>query len=42
MVDWLQRYALFIPSVSAFEMIKGSYFGDPVRTYYDLEVAILV
>ena len=39
MVDWLphkwQAYALMIPIVHYFEMIRGGYFGDIVTTHYD-------
>lgn len=32
--EWLRSYILYMPSVSAFEMIRASYFGDAVKTYY--------
>ncbi len=39
MVDWLpgwlQQYAVLIPPVSAYEMIRSGYFGDHVKTFYD-------
>lgn len=40
MVDWLpekwRHYALYVPTVSAFEMIRGGQFGSAVRVHYDL------
>jgi len=39
MVDWLpawlHEYALLIPSVSAYEMIRAGYFASKVKSYYD-------
>lgn len=46
MVDWLpmwlHKYAVLIPSVSAFELIRSSYFGDTVHVYYDLTTSSAV
>ena len=40
MVDWLpdraQRYALYVPTVNAFELIRAGQFGPMVRTHYDI------
>lgn len=40
MVDWLpgrvQRYALYVPTVNAFELIRGGQFGSGIRVHYDL------
>jgi capsular polysaccharide transport system permease protein len=40
MVDWLpyrlQHYALYIPTVSAFEIIRSGQFGPSVRVHYDI------
>ncbi|MES2684957.1 MAG: ABC transporter permease [Pseudomonadota bacterium] len=42
MVDWLpgylQQYALYIPTVNAFELIRSGQFGPGVRAHYDLEL----
>ena len=39
MVDWLpaylHQYVVWIPSVSAYEMIRSGYFGGQVKSYYD-------
>ena len=46
MVDWLPAwlhpYVLWIPSVSAFEMIRTSFFGDAVKTFYEPAQACFV
>lgn len=46
MVDWLpyelQRYALFIPSVNAYEIIRAGQLGESVRTHYNLPYVLLV
>jgi capsular polysaccharide transport system permease protein len=43
MVDWLpdraQRYATYMPTVSAFELIRGGQFGNDVQVHYDLAIA---
>jgi capsular polysaccharide transport system permease protein len=40
MVDWLpyklQKFAMFIPSVDAYEIIRAGQFGPSVRTHFDL------
>jgi capsular polysaccharide transport system permease protein len=40
MVDWLpyrlQRAAVYVPTVDAFELIRSGQFGPSVRVYYDL------
>lgn len=40
MVDWLpydlQKYALLIPSVNAYEIIRAGQFGESVRTHFDI------
>jgi capsular polysaccharide transport system permease protein len=40
MVDWLppagQEFALILPMVHAVELIREGYFGDVVRTHYDM------
>ena len=39
MVDWLpdslQEYAVMLPMVHAYEMIRGGYFGPVVKVHYD-------
>lgn len=46
MVDWLpagiRSYALLLPSVSAYEIIRDGYFGSKVTTYYNPGWACLV
>lgn len=43
MVDWLpsnfQQLALYVPTVNAYEMIRGGQFGPGVRVHYDLWLA---
>jgi capsular polysaccharide transport system permease protein len=45
MVDWLpykaQKYALLIPSVDAYEIIRAGQFGEGVRTHFDLAYVLL-
>lgn len=40
MLDWLPQYVreglLWMPSVNAFEMIRGGQFGPSVQVYYDI------
>lgn len=40
MVDWLpqgaQKFILLLPMVHGVEMIREGYFGNLVRTHYDL------
>ena len=40
--DWLQSYAVMMPTVSAYEMIRSGYFGEVVRTSYDPLTACFV
>lgn len=46
MVDWLpakmQRLAVYVPTVNAFEMVRAGQFGPAVRTYYDLPYVTVV
>ncbi len=46
MVDWLperfQPYAELIPTVQAFEMIRGGQFGSSVQVHYDMAYETLV
>jgi capsular polysaccharide transport system permease protein len=41
MVDWLpyrvQQWALFMPSVNAYEILRSGQFGPGVRVHYDLQ-----
>ena len=43
LVDWLpsevQHYALYVPTVNAYELIRGGQFGPGVRIHYDLGLA---
>jgi capsular polysaccharide transport system permease protein len=43
MVDWLpgkvREYALYLPTVNAYELIRGGQFGPGVRIHYDLALA---
>lgn len=45
MVDWLpygmQKYALLLPSVDAYEIIRSGQMGPGVRTHYDLPYVAL-
>lgn len=40
MVDWLpdraQKWALYLPSVNAYELVRAGQFGPDVRVHYDL------
>lgn len=40
MVDWLpdrvQKYALYLPSVNAYEIVRAGQFGSAVRVHYNL------
>lgn len=42
MVDWLpdkvQRYAVWFPTVSAYELLRSGQFGPSLRVHYDLPV----
>jgi len=46
MVEWLpgqvQKYALWLPTVNASEMIHGGYYGNAVHSYYNPMYLILV
>jgi capsular polysaccharide transport system permease protein len=46
MVDWLseefQRVVLAFPMVHCVELIREGYFGDVVRTHYDMEYVFVV
>lgn len=46
MVEWLpahvRKYALWVPTVNVTEMLRGGYYGNAVRTYYNLDYLMLV
>ncbi len=46
MVDWLpdraQKYALFLPSVNAYELVRAGQFGPDVRVHYSLPYVTFV
>lgn len=46
MVDWLpgqfQKLVLYIPTVNAYELIRGGQFGPDVRVHYDLPIVTAV
>lgn len=46
MVDWLpywlQKYALLVPSVNAYEILRAGQFGGGVRVHYDLYYTLFV
>lgn len=46
MVDWLppdyREIALYVPLVHCFEMIRGGYFGDKVKVYFDTDFMLAV
>lgn len=46
MADWVpddyRKYALYVPTLNAFEMIRGGQFGPGVRVHYDLPYTLAV
>lgn len=46
MTDWLpqkyQQIVLYSPSVNAFEMVRGGWFGPTIRPHFDLQYTIMV